>query len=167
MRPTPKVMFPAQSIRARTRTPLSTSFTYAQTVPKMPKGTQTRKMRRQEIGARSPPMSSPMKDPAMAATLLMPRARPRWLAGKASVRMALELANRNAPPIPWKTRMMMSQRAPAVPVIQVIDSRMEKKVKMAKPRLYMRTRPNMSPTRPKLTTSTAVTSRNPIISHRK
>ena len=36
----------------------------------------------------------------MAATLLMPRAMPRWLAGKASVRMALELAKRKAPPTP-------------------------------------------------------------------
>ena len=31
--------------------------------------------------------------------------------------------------------------------------------------LNMRTRPNMSPSRPKLTTSTAVTTRKPIISH--
>ena len=44
---------------------------------------------------------------------------------------------------------------------------MENTVKMAKPRLYMRTRPNMSPSRPKLTTSTAVTSMYPISSHRK
>ena len=36
---------------------------------------------------------------------------------------------------------------------------------MAKPMLYMRTRPNMSPRRPKLTTSTAVTTRKPIIIH--
>ena len=54
-----------------------------------------------------------MNEPAMAATLLIPRAKPRWFSGKASVRMALELANRKAPPTPWKTRMMMSHRAPA------------------------------------------------------
>ena len=38
---------------------------------------------------------------------------------------------------------------------------------MAKPRLYILTRPYMSPTRPKLTTSTEVTSRNPIRIQRK
>ena len=36
-------------------------------------------------------------------------------------------------------------------------------VKTAKPRLYIRTRPNMSPSRPRLTTSTAVTTRKPRI----
>ena len=45
------------------------------------------------------------------------------------------------------------------------ESRIEKSVKMAKPRLNIRTRPNMSPSRPKVTTSTAVTTRKPIIIH--
>ena len=98
---------------------------------------------------------------------LMPCALPRSSSGKASVMMALELANRNAPPTPWPTRMRMIHSAPAVPVSQLTDSRMEKTVKMANPRLYIRTRPYMSPTRPKLTTSTAVTSRKPIRIHRK
>jgi uncharacterized membrane protein YciS (DUF1049 family) len=53
------------------------------------------------------------------------------------------------------------------PLIQVTDSRMEKTVKTAKPRLNMRTRPYMSPIRPRLTTSTLVTSMNPIRIHRK
>ena len=65
----------------------------------------------------------------MAATPLIPRARPRSLAGKASVTIALELAKRKAPPTPWNNRMMISHSA--------------------------------------LTTSTAVTSRKPIRSHRK
>ncbi len=155
MRPTPKVMSPGPVDPGPDRAHrCRRASTYAQTVPKMPKGTQTRKMRRQEIGARSPPISRPRNEPAMAATLLIPRARPRWRAGKASVRMALELANREcSPPIPWNTRMMMSQRAPSVPFIQVTLSSKEKKVNRAKPRLYMRTRPNMSPTRPKLATT--------------
>ena len=38
---------------------------------------------------------------------------------------------------------------------------------MAKPRLYILTRPNMSPTRPRLTTRTAVTSRYPMKTQRK
>ena len=41
---------------------------------------------------------------------------PRWSAGKASVRMAEELANSIAPPTPWPTRITISQIAPAVPV---------------------------------------------------
>ena len=36
----------------------------------------------------------------MAATPLMPRAKPRSSAGKASVMMALELAKMKAPPTP-------------------------------------------------------------------
>jgi hypothetical protein len=40
-------------------------------------------------------------------------------------------------------------------------------VNTAKPRLYIRTRPYMSPTRPKLTTSTAVTSMKPISIHNR
>ena len=79
----------------------------------------------------------------------------------------MELANRNAPPTPWKIRMTMIHSAPAVPVSQVTDSRIEKIVKTAKPRLYILTRPYMSPTRPRLTTSTAVTSRKPMNIHRK
>ena len=60
--------------------------------------------------------------------------------------------------------MMISHSAPGVPCNQVTDSKIEKIVKIAKPMLYMRTRPNMSPIRPKLTTSTAVTTRKPMIS---
>ncbi len=48
-----------------------------------------------------------MKDPAIPATVLTPSASPRWLGGKASVRMALELAMSIAPPTPWKIRMMI------------------------------------------------------------
>ena len=81
--------------------------------------------------------------------------------------MALELANKKAPPTPWPTRIKMIHMAAPAPVIHVTDSRMEKKVKTAKPRLYIRTRPYMSPTRPKLTTNTAVTSRNPMRIHKK
>ncbi len=52
-----------------------------------------------------------MNEPAMAATLLMPRPRPRWSAGKASVMMAEELAKSMAPPTPWPTRMPISHTA--------------------------------------------------------
>ena len=73
-------------------------------VPKAPKGTETRKMSRQSIGAKRPPTTRPMNDPLIAATLLIPSASPRWFAGKASVRMAAELATRKAAPTPCMTR---------------------------------------------------------------
>ena len=80
--------------------------------------------------------------------------------------MAAELAISMAAPTPWKTRMTMSQmRAARCRVIQVTVSSSEKNVKTAKPRLYMRTRPKMSPRRPRLTTSTLVTTRKPRIIH--
>ncbi len=56
-----------------------------------------------------------MNEPAMAATLLMPRPSPRLSGGKASVMMADELAKSMAPPTPWPMRMAMSQMAPALP----------------------------------------------------
>ena len=75
------------------------------------------------------------------------------------MRIALEFAISMAPPMPCMMRIEISHQAAAVPCIQVTDSRMENSAKIAKPRLNMRTRPNMSPSRPKLTTSTAVTTR--------
>ncbi len=100
-----------------------------------PIGTDTRKINRQLIGAKRPPRTSPMKVPLVANTPLIPSAMPRWLAGNASVRIALELANTMAPPTPWKIRTTISQIAPSVPDIQVTVRRSEKNVKRAKPRL--------------------------------
>ena len=136
-------------------------------VPMTPNGTETRNTQRQPTGPSTPPRTRPMKLPAMPATWLRPSARPRWSAGKASVRIALELAKSIAPPMPWMIRMMIRYQPAAVPWNQVTDSRIENAEKIAKPMLNMRTRPNMSPRRPKLTTSTAVTTMNPIISHSK
>ena len=88
---------------------------------------------------------------------------PRWFIGNASVRIAAELAKSIAPPTPWKMRMAIRYQPAASPCSQVTESRIENSAKIAKPMLNMRTRPNMSPSRPKLTTSTAVTTRKPII----
>ena len=82
-----------------------------------------------------------MNDPAIAAMLLTPSARPRWPCGNASVRIALEFAKSSAPPTPWPTRIRISQSAAALPCIQEIVSRIENTVKTAKPRLNIRTRP--------------------------
>ena len=51
-----------------------------------------------------------MNDPAIAATPLMPSARPRWSLGKASVRIAAEFANSIAPPIPCTTSFVLAAR---------------------------------------------------------
>ena len=85
-------------------------------MPNRPNGTEMRNTSRQSIGASTPPRISPMKDPLMPAMLLIPRARPRWLAGKASVRMAAELAIRKAAPMPWRMRPTISHSAPGRPV---------------------------------------------------
>ena len=73
IRPTAKVPLPSQSILAGVRIPRSSSFTYAKAVPRTPKGTEIKKTRCHSTGASSPPRTSPMNEPAMAATLLMPR----------------------------------------------------------------------------------------------
>ncbi len=69
-----------------------------------------------------------MKVPLKAAAWLIPRAMPRWWGGKASVRMAAELAISMAAPTPWPMRMVMSQMPAAWPDIHVTVSNREKRV---------------------------------------
>ena len=76
----------------------------------------------------------PMNEPAMPATWLSPSTRPRSCAGKASVRIALELAISMAPPTPCKIRITISHQAAAVPCSQVSDSRMENSARTARTR---------------------------------
>ena len=52
-----------------------------------------------------------------------------------------------------------------MPCIQVAARKIEATVKIANPMLYIRTRPNMSPSRPNDTTSTADTTRKPMNIH--
>ena len=120
--PAANVRLPGQSIGSRVRTPISRRLRYDQTVPTIPAGTETRKTSRHEIGASSPPSTRPMNMPLMPTTLLIPSARPRWFSGKASVRMATELATRKAAPTPCTIRKEMSQSAPARPWSQSIVS---------------------------------------------
>jgi hypothetical protein len=82
-----------------------------------------------------------MKEPARAATWLIPRAMPRSVTGKASVRMAMELAISRAPPTPWTMRSPISSSAPAEPTSGVKARAIEARVKIRKPALYIRTRP--------------------------
>ena len=74
-------------------------------MPNSPMGTETRKISRQLIGASMPPSTKPMNVPLMAAAWLTPMAMPRCPSGKASVRMAAELAISMAAPTPWKMRI--------------------------------------------------------------
>ena len=164
MRPSAKVAFPHQSIGAGRRSASSRSEWYDQTVATTPIGTETTKTSRQATGASTPPSTRPRNEPAIAAIEFTPSARPRWCCGNASVRIALELAKISAPPTPCPTRIRISQSAPAAPCIHVAESRIEKTVNTAKPRLNIRTRPYMSPRRPRLTSSTAITTMKPRIS---
>ena len=126
-------------------------------MPNKPTGTDTRKTRCQSVVLSSPPTMSPMNEPDTAATALMPSAMPRSRCGNASVRMAVEQAKIIAPPTPWIRRKRISSSAALGPVVNTSESRIEPTVKTRNPRLYKRTRPNMSPMRPRLTTRTAVT----------
>ena len=155
-------MLPSQSILALVRTPISRRLRYDQMVPPIPIGTDTRKTSRQSTAASTPPRISPMKDPEVPATWLIPMAVPRWSGGNASVRIAGELAISMEPPTACTTRHKISHSAPLGPVNGSNGSATAARPKMAKPRLYMRTRPYMSPSRPRVTTRTAETSRYPI-----
>jgi hypothetical protein len=66
---------------------------------------------------------------------------PRSRTGKASVRMAMELAISRAPPTPWTIRSAISPSAAAEPTPGVKARTMEAAVKTRKPALYIRTRP--------------------------
>jgi hypothetical protein len=135
LRPTANVMLPHQSIRPGCRSPLSRSDRYAHTVPITPTGTLTQNTARQSIAARTPPATSPMNWPAMAATWLMPRAKPRWSTGNASVRIAAEFAVSIEPPSACTTRQPISHCAPCAPMNGSNDSRIDAAVKTTKPPL--------------------------------
>jgi hypothetical protein len=63
------------------------------------------------------------------------------------------------------SRKKMSSSAAVGPVLNTTESRIDPMVNTRKPRLYNRTRPNMSPILPRLTTSTAVTTMYPMSIH--
>ena len=125
----------------------------------MPIGTLTQKTARQSTAASSPPATSPRNCPDSPAIWLIPSAIPRSSRGNASVRIAAELAISMDPPPACTNRSRISHHAPAAPVKGSSDSASDAAAKIAKPRLYIRTRPNMSPSRPRGTTRTAETSR--------
>ena len=117
--PTAKVTLPHQSTRAWCRSPTSCSDLYDHTVPTSAMGTLTQNTARQSHSDSTPPSTSPMNEPAIAATWFTPSASPRWSDGNASVRIAAELANSIAPPTPCTTRQPISHSAPAAAVQRV------------------------------------------------
>ena len=138
---------------------LSRSVRYPIQVPQIPIGTLTQKTARQCHSDSNPPTTSPANEPPMAATWFTPKAKPRRSAGNASVMIAVELAVSIAPPTPCTTRSAISSRAPADPVLGTSAQATEASVKIRKPRLNSFARPYWSPSLPKVTTRTAVTSR--------
>jgi hypothetical protein len=156
-------MLPGQSSRPLRRSPSSCRDLYDQIMPSTPIGTLTQNTARQCHSASRPPSTRPMNEPAIAATWLMPSAMPRWRAGNASVRIAVELAKIMPPPTPCTTRQAISHMAPEPAVSGSRESAIEATEKTTKPRLYIFTRPYMSPNLPSVTTSTAETSRKPMI----
>jgi len=71
--------------------------------------------------------------------------------------MAAEVAIIMAPPTAWTMRKAMISTAPVAPVLHTSERPSAAAVKITKPILNMRTRPNMSPMRPAVTTSAAET----------
>jgi hypothetical protein len=131
----------------------------------MPTGTFTQNTARQSHTASSPPRASPRNCPAKIAAWFTPMAKPRRYFGNASVKIAAEFAVSIEPPSACRNRQPISHIAACEPVKGSSDSRTEAAVNTAKPRLQVLTRPRMSPSRPRLTTSTACTSRYPMIIH--
>ncbi len=110
--------------------------------------------------ASSPPATRPMNWPASAATWLIPSANPRWSAGNASVEDGGRVGRQHG-------AADGLQQSPADQPFGGggprrtgrTDNSTDATVKTVNPRLYTRTRPNMSPIRPTVTTRTAWTSR--------
>ena len=154
-----KVTLPPQSIFAGRGVPTSRRLRIDQIVPNTPTGTLTQNTARQSISASSPPATRPRNIPASAVIWLTPKAIPRWCTGNASVRIAAEFAVSIAPPTACTTRQPISHSAPPPAWNGSKDSAIEATLNTTNPTLYIRTRPNMSPSRPSVTTSTAETSR--------
>ena len=127
---------------------------YAQIVANTPKGTLIQKIDCQPRRAvRTPPATRPIKAPAVPATWLSPSARPRSETGNASVRIAALFANKSPAPMPWTSR----NRTRLVPFGARLH-RPDPIVKIANPKLYRRTRPYRSASRPIVRRRLAVTS---------
>ena len=113
-----------------------------------PIGTLMRKIDSQGNDATSmPPMAGPHIMPSETNVETMPRARPRWSEGNASVTMPMLFAIALATPMPCTARAAMSTGS----MVETPQSS-EPAVKSATPAWNRRTLPNVSPRRPKTRT---------------
>src|SRR5215216_1799140 len=110
-------------------------------VPKMPNGTLTRNTARQLVSASSPPISSPMNEPASAATWLMPRAHAALTDGEGVGEDGHGVGHEQGPADPLDDAQADRSSAPAEPTSGVKASAIEARVKIRNPALYIRTRP--------------------------
>ena len=82
----------------------SRSTSAAQIEPSAVNGTLNQNTQCQEIATSAPPSTGPSTSPTAATIVFVPIARPSCSRGNASVTTAAAFANRNAPPIPCRTR---------------------------------------------------------------
>ena len=79
-----------------------------QAAPASANGTLNQNTQCHEIATSAPPSTGPITRPTAATIVFVPIARPSCSRGKASVTSAAALANRNAPPMPWRIRHRIS-----------------------------------------------------------
>ena len=123
-------------------------------IPIAATGRFIQKITRQSISIRTPPASGPIASASAETAAQMPSARGCSAAGKALQTSASESESIGAAPAPCRTRPTISPTwSPAAPETT------EPTAKTTMPAMKTRLRPNMSPSRPAVTTSTAIVSR--------
>ena len=123
-------------------------------IPSAATGRFIQKITRQSISTSRPPTSGPIASATAETAAQIPSARGCFSAGKALQTRASESASIGAAPTPCRTRPRIRVCwSPAAPETT------EPRAKTAVPRMKTRLRPNMSPSRPAVTTSTAIVSR--------
>ncbi len=121
---------------------------------KAPIGRLIQKIARQSTSTRMPPTSGPIASATAEMPAQMPSARGCSSAGNALQTIASESGSIGAAPMPCRTRPQI--RVSSSPA--TADST-EPSAKMTVPTRYIRLRPNMSPSRPAVTTRTVIVSR--------
>ena len=117
-------------------------------------GRLIQKITRQSTSTRAPPASGPIASARAEIPAQMPSARACSSFGKALQTIASESGSIGAAPIPCSTRPPISvSSSPAAPETA------EPSAKTTVPARKRRLRPNMSPSRPAVTTKTVIASR--------
>jgi len=129
-------------------------------MPTAATGRLIQKIARQSISTRAPPASGPIPNASAEIPAQMPRARACCPAGNALQTIASESGSIGAAPIPCR----------ALPAIRVNSSfaapaTTDPSAKKTMPARKSRLRPNMSPSRPAVTTNAAIANRYPFMTH--